>query len=768
MKPGEITPAPVGMVGAPRAAAEFAVVDREQYEVDAELARGGMGRILRAFDRRHARAVAIKELLADTPALRARFRREALITAGLQHPAIVPVYEAGKWPSGEPFYAMKMVDGRSLDQVIAGKPTLDERMGLLPTVIAVAEAIAYAHERHIIHRDLKPANVLVGAFGETVVVDWGLAKDLSKPDEAVEPGDGDGDAGAGPASNLATGMVALSEVPQGLPAQMDGLTVAGHAMGTPAYMAPEQARGDSVDERADVYALGGILYHLLAGRMPYADSKTEGSALLRKVLDEPPPPVTAIAPGAPPDLVAIVAKAMARKPEERYPSAVQLVEDLRRFETGQLVSVRQYSAAELLRRWLRRNRLVVGFAAVLIALIAIGGTLAITRVVRERDRAEEETARAEAERVRAEEQAAIASAARTQAEADKAQAEISRNQAQAAAQSLVESFVQERFAAEIRMCFLSGLKEMGPVEGMQVAELNLTVGPVLQVTAAVPVRGFGPRADACIVDKSSYWQFPPGTRPGEYSLSLMVEPEDKYAVQVGFTASDVDSVRASVSRRTAAALDRCDQRLRRDPVEVDIKVVIDIGTQGEVSDLQVTSADEAVRACVEKAAARWRFPAPRSHDGQPVGLHMEAGAKLTPPAPRPAAAKPAAPVKPPPEGPSDDDLLGPRQAQVPRPSFPVQIDPGLDKAVIRRVVRKYRDALIPCYEAAVAKQRDLPRDVVLKYTITPAGKATGISIEGLGHAGAERCMINVLSRMTFPAPTGGGSLPISVPLNFGP
>ncbi|HTM19516.1 MAG TPA: serine/threonine-protein kinase, partial [Kofleriaceae bacterium] len=171
------------------ASAEFTVVDPEHYEIDAELARGGMGRILHAVDRRHGRRVAIKELLSDTPALRVRFRREALITARLQHPAIVPVYEAGKWPSGEPFYAMKMVEGRSLDKVIGARPTLAERMGLLPNVIAVAEAIAYAHERQVIHRDLKPANVLVGDFGETVVIDWGLAKDsaANEPEESAGP-----------------------------------------------------------------------------------------------------------------------------------------------------------------------------------------------------------------------------------------------------------------------------------------------------------------------------------------------------------------------------------------------------------------------------------------------------------------------------------------------------------------------------------------------------------------------------------------------------
>src|SRR5262249_39665936 len=158
-------------------------------------------------------------------------------------------YEAGRWPTGEPFYAMEMVRGVSLDHVIPGKRTLDERLALLPNVIAAADALAYAHSQHIIHRDLKPGNVLVGKFGETVVIDWGLAKDLENPNDAPPK----------PAA----------PVPFPTDAADAGLTVAGSVMGTPSYMPPEQARGEVVDERADVYSLGAILYSVLAGRPPY-------------------------------------------------------------------------------------------------------------------------------------------------------------------------------------------------------------------------------------------------------------------------------------------------------------------------------------------------------------------------------------------------------------------------------------------------------------------------------------------------------------------
>ncbi|HTM22728.1 MAG TPA: serine/threonine-protein kinase, partial [Kofleriaceae bacterium] len=153
-------------------------VDPSAYALGSELARGGMGRIVAARDRRLRRPVAIKLLLAQGASASRRFEREALITARLQHPSIVRVYEAGRWPDGAPFYAMEKVRGRSLDKVIADAGGLDGRLALLPNLIAVAEALAYAHSEGIVHRDLKPANVLVGDFGETVVIDWGLAKDI--------------------------------------------------------------------------------------------------------------------------------------------------------------------------------------------------------------------------------------------------------------------------------------------------------------------------------------------------------------------------------------------------------------------------------------------------------------------------------------------------------------------------------------------------------------------------------------------------------------
>ena len=322
-------------------------IDPQHYVTGQQLARGGMGRIRVARDRRLGRDVAIKELLVTTPELRTRFEREARITAKLQHPAIVGVLEAGTWPSGEPFYAMELVAGKSLDKAIAQCATSRDRLALLPNVIAVADALAYAHGRRVIHRDLKPANVLVGEFGETVVIDWGLAKDLTDaeaPDLLVGPYRG----GAQP-----------------------GETEAGAVMGTPQYMPIEQAEGENVDERADVYALGAMLYHVLAGVAPYATGSAD--AVLTAVLAGPPQSLATRGLELPADLIAIVDKAMAREAADRYPTAKQLAEDLKKFQTGQLVAAHRYTRLQLALRWLRRHRAASVAALAIVAVVSVAG-----------------------------------------------------------------------------------------------------------------------------------------------------------------------------------------------------------------------------------------------------------------------------------------------------------------------------------------------------------------------------------------------------------
>jgi tRNA A-37 threonylcarbamoyl transferase component Bud32/WD40 repeat protein len=328
-------------------------VPTEYYEILGEQGRGGIGVVLRARDRRLGRLVAIKQLKSASAATLERFEREMRITARLQHAGIVPVHEAGWFAGGQAFYAMKLIEGQSLRRRLDVSGSLDARLGYLPQLLAVAETIAYAHSRGVIHRDLKPDNVMVGDFGEAIVVDWGLAKQLDHDD-------------ATSSSDEAAALDAK-------------LTVAGDVVGTPAYMPPEQARGDAVDERADVWSLGAMIYYLITARPPYdADTGTE---ILRLVVREPPTPPTSLQPEAPAELVAIVEHAMARDPSARYRHAGELASDLRRFLTGNLVSAHRYSALNLVARWARRHRAVLAVAAVALAALVVGGVVSVTRIV---------------------------------------------------------------------------------------------------------------------------------------------------------------------------------------------------------------------------------------------------------------------------------------------------------------------------------------------------------------------------------------------------
>ena len=345
----------------------------ERFTLGEEIGRGGMGRVVAAYDRLLGRRVALKLLLSPESTSMQRFEREALLTARLQHPGIVAVYDAGRLSSGETFYAMRLVSGRTLQALIAERPTLAERLALLPNVLAAAEAVGYAHREKVVHRDLKPSNIIVGELGETQVIDWGVAKDLQAP--APEPDSPESRAGVE--------------------------TSWGTVIGTPAFMAPEQARGLPIDERADVWALGATLYALLAGEQPYTGTSAEIVEQLQQ--GEPPPPLREREPGTPAALVAIVAKAMQRDPARRYASAGELAEDLRRFQTGQLVSAHRYSRPERLRRWVARHRGALTASAVGAAALLVLGTTSIIGVVRARDLAERERAAAVNERRAAEE-----------------------------------------------------------------------------------------------------------------------------------------------------------------------------------------------------------------------------------------------------------------------------------------------------------------------------------------------------------------------------
>ena len=307
---GSNTSAPADLAALPE-------VDPKAYIPGIEIGRGGMGRVLAARDRKLRRDVVIK-VLRDG-AYSARFAREALITARLQHPSIVRVYDAGRL-EGEPFYAMEHVRGTTLDRKVAEAEDARARLALLPRVIAVADALAYAHSEGEIHSDLKPANILCGDFGETVVIDWGLAKDLRAADDSLDP-DRRVPGPRDPAPD------ALSS----------SLTVAGAVMGTPSYMPPEQARGERADERSDVYALGAILYTVIAGAPPLSGARALDDARAGGIT-----PLRDRAPETPDELVSIVEHAMAFEPAERYANARELADDLRSYAAGKLVARHAY------------------------------------------------------------------------------------------------------------------------------------------------------------------------------------------------------------------------------------------------------------------------------------------------------------------------------------------------------------------------------------------------------------------------------------------
>ncbi len=354
-------------------------------------ARGGLGQVSLAVDDELDRPVALKEIQdrhADHPASRARFVLEAEITGKLEHPGIVPVYGLGHYEDGRPFYAMRFIQGDSLAEALAqfhadGGPHADPSRRtlalreLLGRFLDVCDAIAYAHSRGVLHRDLKPGNVMLGPFGETLVVDWGLAKPIG----GAEPGGG----GEGELGRELSGPLRLSVGISGsLPE-----TMAGAAVGTPQYMSPEQARGDldQLGPASDVYSLGATLYSVLTGRPPVEGR--DAIEVLEKVRRGEVEPPRAARPWVPRALDAVCRKSMAIEPAARYESPRALADDLRRFLADEPVAALPEGVVDRLARWTRRHRAaalagvgvlgVVAVAASISALLINGARLAEAR-----------------------------------------------------------------------------------------------------------------------------------------------------------------------------------------------------------------------------------------------------------------------------------------------------------------------------------------------------------------------------------------------------
>jgi serine/threonine protein kinase/formylglycine-generating enzyme required for sulfatase activity len=355
-------------------------------------ARGGLGEVWVARDEELQREVALKEIQgrhADKRENRARFVREAEITGSLEHPGIVPVYGLGQYADGRPFYAMRLIQGGNLKEAIqhlhqaaANRRDPPERTlalrQLLDRFLDVCNAIAYAHSRGVLHRDLKPSNIMLGRYGETLIVDWGLAKPFGR---AVGPALG-------------------AEEPLRPVLPLGSETVTGEGLGTPQFTSPEQAAGqwNQLGPASDVYSLGATLYCLLTGQAPFPDPHEVGlQKVLRQVQQGEFPPPRRINPQVPAALEAICLKAMALRPEARYPTARALGEDVEYWLADEPVTAYREPWGVRLRRWRRRHKTLVAAVAVLL-LTAVGavtlGTLVLGREqARTRARAQVEALR---------------------------------------------------------------------------------------------------------------------------------------------------------------------------------------------------------------------------------------------------------------------------------------------------------------------------------------------------------------------------------------
>lgn len=363
----------------------------------AEIGRGGIGRVLVARDAHLGRDVALKELLvpdalgstvtsadghvalSGAPPTMTRFLREAQVTGQLEHPGIVPVYELGARPDGTLYYTMKLVRGRTLAQALLACNGLEDRLRLLPHFVNLCHAVAYAHSRGVVHRDIKPANVMLGEFGETVLLDWGLAKIRGTADIHSE---------------------LLSRSAELRRDALEGLTVDGVAVGTPQYMSPEQVMGDSphVDARSDVWALGVVLYQILTGTLPFGGSTPV--EVMRNVLTQVLLPPQHRDRATPRELASICLRALARGQDARFASARELGEELEAYRAGRPVGSHRYTVWERTQRFAARNRAALTaalavMAVVVVALVVVTASWRGERAARQREAQARATERAQ-------------------------------------------------------------------------------------------------------------------------------------------------------------------------------------------------------------------------------------------------------------------------------------------------------------------------------------------------------------------------------------
>jgi serine/threonine protein kinase/tetratricopeptide (TPR) repeat protein len=345
-----------------------------RYRILRPHAKGGLGEVFVAEDMELHREVALKEIRlvhSHDPVSRNRFLLEAEVTGRLEHPGIVPVYGLGQYADGRPFYAMRFIRGDNLKEAIRcfheaespGRDPGERRLALrqlLGRFVDVCNAVAYAHSRGVLHRDLKPGNIMLGKYGETLVVDWGLAKAVGSR-QSAEGSEEVTEATLRPSSGSGVGATEI-----------------GSAIGTPAYMSPEQAAGQlhKLGPATDIYSLGATLYTLLTGRTPF-EGEVDRGRVLQKVQHGTFPAPRKLISDLPRALDAVCLKAMSVKPEDRYPNARALAADIEHWLADEPVSTYPEPLSIRLRRFARKHRTLVTSAAAVLLVATITSTLAV-------------------------------------------------------------------------------------------------------------------------------------------------------------------------------------------------------------------------------------------------------------------------------------------------------------------------------------------------------------------------------------------------------